>query len=48
MKRLLNKICLVTGAARGIGKAITELFHQEEKLKCKYQVQVQNATLTYV
>lgn len=29
MNRLKNKICLVTGAASGIGKAIAELFHQE-------------------
>lgn len=28
MQRLENKIALVTGAAQGIGKAITELFHQ--------------------
>lgn len=29
MKRLKNKISLITGAARGIGKSVAELFHQE-------------------
>ena len=29
MDRLANKICLVTGAISGIGRAIVELFHQE-------------------
>jgi 3(or 17)beta-hydroxysteroid dehydrogenase len=29
MPRLKNKICLITGAARGIGRAVAELFHQE-------------------
>jgi len=29
MKRLDQKICLITGAAKGIGQAIAELFHQE-------------------
>ncbi len=29
MPRLQNKTCVVTGAARGIGRAIATLFHQE-------------------
>lgn len=29
MKRLQNKIALITGAARGIGQAVAEIFHQE-------------------
>ena len=29
MKRLENKIALITGASRGIGKAIAEVFHQQ-------------------
>ena len=29
MKRLDQKVCLITGAAKGIGQAIAEIFHQE-------------------
>ena len=29
MQRLKNKICVVTGAARGIGHAIAARFHDE-------------------
>lgn len=29
MQRLQNKICLITGSARGIGEAIARLFHSE-------------------
>jgi 3(or 17)beta-hydroxysteroid dehydrogenase len=29
MKRLRNKITLITGAARGIGKSIAEIFHKQ-------------------
>ena len=29
MNRLNQKICLITGAAKGIGQAIAELFHHE-------------------
>lgn len=29
MRRLENKIALITGSARGIGKAVSELFHKE-------------------
>ena len=29
MKRLENKIALITGASRGIGKAIAEVFHKQ-------------------
>ena len=30
MPRLLNKLCVVTGAARGIGRAIAEVFVAED------------------
>lgn len=32
MKRLENKIALITGASQGIGKAIAEVFHQQGAL----------------
>lgn len=32
MQRLINKTCVVTGAARGIGRAIAESYHEEGAL----------------
>ena len=29
MQRLKNKTCVVTGAARGVGRAIAARFHEE-------------------
>lgn len=41
--RLHNKIALVTGAARGIEKSITQLFHKNELLLLSQTLKIMKA-----
>lgn len=46
MPRLKNKICVVTGAARGIGRAIAEAFHQEGAIVVVTDINEEEGTKT--